>query len=265
MQNIGERLEEARKRKGMSIREAAEATKIRGDYLHKYESNQFDINLPDIYVRGFLRNYASYLGLPAEKISNDYNSLGHGNPQTKSINREIYGRMDLTVASTKDSACEPDATASAKEGDDSESGNPATFKPNSSAVPYVDRALGIQGLALAAAVTALVLLIVFGVRAMKSSGEEIAPGTEAIAAAATNEPQIVIHAIDSVRIKVVVESTGEELFQGAITRSDSRSFPAAQALLLTGDPMQNIEVEMAGQRYPTEETGRKRIRIQPPE
>ena len=68
MQTIGERLEEARKRKGISIREAAEATKVRGDYLHKFESNQFDINLPEIYVRGFLRTYASYLKLPGDKL-----------------------------------------------------------------------------------------------------------------------------------------------------------------------------------------------------
>ena len=33
MQSIGERLEEARKRKGISLREAAEATKIRSDFL----------------------------------------------------------------------------------------------------------------------------------------------------------------------------------------------------------------------------------------
>ena len=59
MQTIGERLEEARKRKGVSIREAADATKIRGDYLQKFESNQFDIGLTEIYVRGFLRNYAA--------------------------------------------------------------------------------------------------------------------------------------------------------------------------------------------------------------
>ena len=78
MQTIGERLEEARKRKGISIREAAEATKIRGDYLHKFENNQFDIRLPEIYVRGFLRNYAVYLKLPGDKISNDYLALGLG-------------------------------------------------------------------------------------------------------------------------------------------------------------------------------------------
>ena len=56
MQTIGERLEDARKKKGISIREAAEATKIRGDYLQKFESNQFDIGLTEIYTRGFLRN-----------------------------------------------------------------------------------------------------------------------------------------------------------------------------------------------------------------
>ncbi len=66
MQTIGERLEEARKKKGISLREAAEATKIRGDYLQKFEGNHFDIGLTEIYVRGFLRTYAgSRPGEPA--------------------------------------------------------------------------------------------------------------------------------------------------------------------------------------------------------
>ena len=78
MQSIGERLEEARKKKGISLREAAEATKIRGDYLQQFENNRFDINLTEIYVRGFLRSYANYLKLPGDKILNDYASLGRG-------------------------------------------------------------------------------------------------------------------------------------------------------------------------------------------
>ena len=97
MQTIGERLEEARKRKGISIREAAEATKIRGDYLQKFESNQFDLNLAEIYVRGFLRGYAQFLKLPAEKLVNDLNGLGLGS-RPKTPSREMYGRMDLSVA-----------------------------------------------------------------------------------------------------------------------------------------------------------------------
>ena len=63
MQTIGERLEEARKRKGISIREAAETTKIRGDYLQKFEANSFAIDLPPLYIRGFVRTYARFLEL----------------------------------------------------------------------------------------------------------------------------------------------------------------------------------------------------------
>ncbi|HEY5552088.1 MAG TPA: helix-turn-helix domain-containing protein, partial [Opitutaceae bacterium] len=95
MQTIGERLEEARKRKGISIREAAEATKIRSEYLHKFEGNSFDLNLPDIYLRGFLRSYAQYLKLNADKIVTDYNGLGLGigGREAKRDTREIFGRI----------------------------------------------------------------------------------------------------------------------------------------------------------------------------
>lgn len=117
MQNIGERLEEARKRKGISIREAAEATKIRSDYLHKFESNQFDLNLADIYVRGFLRNYATFLKLPADKILNDYAALGRSEAKIRQPSREIYGRMEVSIASAdernaeKAAATEPETSA----------------------------------------------------------------------------------------------------------------------------------------------------------
>lgn len=102
MQTIGERLEEARKRKGISIREASEATKIRGEYLHKFESNQFEIKLPDIYLRGFIRLYANFLKLPGDKIVNDYLALGlgeGGRPGAKGVNREIYGKIEIAHSS----------------------------------------------------------------------------------------------------------------------------------------------------------------------
>src|SRR5215212_7342646 len=101
MQTIGERLEEARKKKGISIREAAEATKIRGDYLQKFESNHFDIGLTEIYTRGFLRTYANYLKLPADRLLNDYAALGRGDIRPRQPNREVYGRMDITVATAE--------------------------------------------------------------------------------------------------------------------------------------------------------------------
>ncbi len=260
MQNISERLEEARKRKGISIREAAEATKVRGDYLHKFESSQFDINLPEIYVRGFLRAYSNYLGLSGEKIVNDYNALGHGKPEPEGLNREIYGRMDLSVATAKDAAREPDQGSGPKE---EESENPATFKPSPGALPYIDKALLIKGAALVAAVLAVILIVWLGVRTWSdSSQKEVPPAATAVAEKKVTQPQIIVHALDSVRIKVVDESSGAELFQGSITRGDNRSFPLTTSLLLTADPMQNVEIEKDGTRFPTGLTGRNRVRIE---
>lgn len=98
MQTIGERLEEARK-KGISIREAAEATKIRGDYLQKFEGNHFDIGLTEIYTRGFLRNYANFLKLPGDRVLSDYSALGSGEARPRQPSRDAYSRIDISVAS----------------------------------------------------------------------------------------------------------------------------------------------------------------------
>ncbi|MBT5904064.1 MAG: helix-turn-helix domain-containing protein [Opitutaceae bacterium] len=261
MQNIGERLEEARKSKGISIREAAEATKVRGDYLHKFESNQFDLNLPDIYVRGFLRNYATYLGLSAEKIIADYRSLGHGNPQPKISDRETYGRLDLTLGKAKETALDP--TDEGKETEDGVKSNPATFKPLAEGLPYIDKAIVVKGLLVLAIVAALVSLIIFIVGLFGNSDETTEPvGSTTDSAVTSTVPQVVVHALDNVRIKMVDEASGAELFQGDLTRGDNRSFPKSSSMLLTADPIQNVEIEMNDQRYPTGLTGRDRIRIQ---
>ncbi|NBX59708.1 MAG: hypothetical protein EBT62_04485, partial [Opitutaceae bacterium] len=96
MQTIGERLEEARKRKGISVREAAETTKIRSDYLQKFEANSFDVNLPPLYIRGFLSAYARYLELDPQRIVSDLNTILNSEGKAgRRDNREVYGRVDF--------------------------------------------------------------------------------------------------------------------------------------------------------------------------
>ena len=68
---LGQKLEDARNRKGISIREATESTKIRSDYLSSFEAGEFNINLPEVYLRGFVRLYAHYLGLDRDAIVAD--------------------------------------------------------------------------------------------------------------------------------------------------------------------------------------------------
>jgi transcriptional regulator with XRE-family HTH domain len=183
MQTIGERLEEARKRKGISIREAAEATKIRGDYLHKFESNQFDIKLPDIYIRGFLRIYSNYLKLPAEKIIADFLALGlgeGGRPAGRGLNREIYGKMEIThsgSSAAKNAAASPAPSAAAAAmtpGAEPVAPSPQRppFQPR---MPLggLDRALlSKNGLWLGLGALVLLGLVIWGVIALVGGGDE---------------------------------------------------------------------------------------------
>ena len=45
MQTLGQKLEEARTKKGISIREASESIKVRSDFLLHFENNEFNFNL----------------------------------------------------------------------------------------------------------------------------------------------------------------------------------------------------------------------------
>ena len=99
MQTIGERLEEARKRKGISLREAAEVTKIRSDYLAYLEQNKFDFDLPEIYRSGFIKNYARYLKLDPDKILTDYNTQRLGMARNKRAATEWFGSSEAREAS----------------------------------------------------------------------------------------------------------------------------------------------------------------------
>ncbi len=105
MQSIGERLEEARKKKGISVREAAEAIKVNGNFLDCFENDNFDIGIPDIYVRGFLKSYSKFLHIDPARIATDYNSFKMGRSKISKRDRgDLLGRLDL-----------PEAGASAEE------------------------------------------------------------------------------------------------------------------------------------------------------
>lgn len=92
MQSIGAKIEEARKRKGISLREAAEATKIRSDFLSHIEKGKFDYDLPDIYKIGFIKNYAKYLKLNPERILSQYQEqlLSHSK-NVKKTSADLFG------------------------------------------------------------------------------------------------------------------------------------------------------------------------------
>jgi cytoskeleton protein RodZ len=68
---MGDVLRAARRRRRVSIERAAEETRIRADFLMRMESDEFDFLAP-AYVRGFLRNYARFLGLPPDPLVEEF-------------------------------------------------------------------------------------------------------------------------------------------------------------------------------------------------
>jgi transcriptional regulator with XRE-family HTH domain len=261
MQSIGERLEDARKKKGISIREAAEATKIRGEYLQKFEGNQFDIGLADIYTRGFLRGYATYLRLPQDRIVNDYNTLRGGEPRVRQPSREVYGRMDLAI-STAEERAEAQADGASP---DSAQRAPARFQrpgENLPKGPPINPALVFKGGRLVIGAVVLIAFI-WLIKSMFSPTVTAPVPRGAVAAAPeTSEaaPSVSVVALEPVRIKVVRKSDGTELFQGALQGGDRRDYPNVP-ILLTASDLGAVELEYKGRRYPTGRTGHDRIQF----
>lgn len=59
---LGERLGKIRSEKRITLGEVSKSTKIQIKYLEYLESGQYDKLPADVYVKGFLRSYAQYLG-----------------------------------------------------------------------------------------------------------------------------------------------------------------------------------------------------------
>ena len=66
---IGHLLEHARLRQGVSLEEAERATRIRKDYLEQLEGDDHSAMPEPIYVRGFVKTYANYLGLDGDRFA----------------------------------------------------------------------------------------------------------------------------------------------------------------------------------------------------
>ena len=67
-QTIGQKLKQAREAQSLTIDKASEATRIRVPYLRALETDDLSTLPSPVQARGFLRNYAEYLGLNIEQL-----------------------------------------------------------------------------------------------------------------------------------------------------------------------------------------------------
>jgi cytoskeletal protein RodZ len=230
MQTIGERLEEARKRKGVSVREAAEATKIRSDYLQKFEANSFDLDLPPLYIRGFMRNYARFLDLDEERFIAEYDSVAvaEGRAPRRAEPRENYGRVEFA-----------------------EGGEAAAGKRSP-----VDQAMLLKYSLMGGGVLVLLGLIILAVNLFTSRSETKSAQASPSAQTAIAQPPadgsqtLTFTALDNTRMKIVQDSDKRILFDGALARGETRTFRKTGKLLITTEKGSNLRMEVNGRNYP---------------
>jgi len=71
--SFGEELRREREIRGISLKEIADATKISKRFLEAIERNDHKTLPAPVFTRGFVREYARYLGLNADEMVNRYN------------------------------------------------------------------------------------------------------------------------------------------------------------------------------------------------
>jgi cytoskeletal protein RodZ len=76
--SFGEELRREREIRGISLKEIADATKISKRFLEAIERNDHKTLPAPVFTRGFVREYARYLGLNFEEMVNRYNFAAAG-------------------------------------------------------------------------------------------------------------------------------------------------------------------------------------------
>ncbi len=79
-EGVGATLREARNRRKIDLSQVEAATKIRVRYLRAIENEEWELLPGDAYARAFVRAYASYLGLDAERLA-EQQRRGSGSPR----------------------------------------------------------------------------------------------------------------------------------------------------------------------------------------
>jgi cytoskeletal protein RodZ len=251
MQTIGERLEEARKKKGISLREAADATKIRGDYLQRFETNQFNLKLNPIYVKGFLKSYALYLELPADRIVEEYIALAGADTRPKQPSREVYGRMDLSVASPDADPANvtaPPVTPSETKSTETRvprypRHSPSGLPPKQSINPNL---VFKGGIALVAVLIVVVILWI----ARSLFEPTVPPKVHTVQPVVhyTSDQNFKLIALANVQVRVTT-AAGQIVFEGSLIKGQTQTIPWTAKVTIQASSGDNLALEVRGKRY----------------
>lgn len=74
-QNFGQYFKQRREERGLSLKEVENATSIRSTYLEAIEQGRFHQVISPVYAKGFVRQYANFLGIDGDRFIEEYSHL----------------------------------------------------------------------------------------------------------------------------------------------------------------------------------------------
>lgn len=100
-QTLGSILQRRRESLEISLADAEQATRIRSHYLEALEAGEYDQLKDDVYTKGYVKNYADYLGLETKPILKLYSDERSGIREIKRQSRRPSDSVALGVKPIK--------------------------------------------------------------------------------------------------------------------------------------------------------------------
>ncbi len=97
MIRVGEKLQEARIKKGMTLDQVAKATKIRVSFLQAIEQGEYDKLPGPNYAHGFVKNYLEFLELPTREYVALFRREYDENEQRKLVPQGLVGKENISL------------------------------------------------------------------------------------------------------------------------------------------------------------------------
>ena len=115
MSSVGEILKNTREAKGITIEQVAEATSIRVLYLEAIESEHFKLVPGEVYLKGFIRNYANFIGLNGPAMVEKYKEQVEANKKhehpVQAETNDIQHKQTEKIGQSKTKLAKPDSFA----------------------------------------------------------------------------------------------------------------------------------------------------------
>ncbi|MEA4884628.1 MAG: helix-turn-helix domain-containing protein [Clostridia bacterium] len=104
MDEIGAMLKEEREARGITLEQVSEATKIRTKYLVAIEQGEYDVIAGEVYLKGFIRNYADCIGLDGADLIAQFSESRRAEEKAalRQLERERAGRTERSKRETRD-------------------------------------------------------------------------------------------------------------------------------------------------------------------